>query len=452
MIYREVKNNIMDWINNSKKAMIVTGARQVGKTYIIRECLKESKKDYIEINLLQDLRIKDILKRASYKDSFILLNQILLVTNKTISKSGIIFIDEVQECPEIVTMVNFFVEDGTYRFILSGSLLGVELKSIKSFPVGYVEILKMFPLTMKEFLLSYNVKNEIIEKLHKSFIDEIKVDESIHKIILDIFFRYLIVGGMPEAVNTSLNTKNIQDVMKIHEGIIETYKADFSKYDQNKKMSLLKTYDILPSELNSHSKRFTYSALDKNERARRYLDSFNWLVDAGVALPTYNVKDPLPPLKANEKRNLFKLFCSDVGLLTHMYGNEAIMSLLDGGKAFNFGAIYENFVAQELSAKNFSTFYWNSKKYGEIDFLIERDLKYLPIEVKSGKDYKRHSALTNMVSNNFFDSAIVLYNGNVKKNDKICYYPIYMTMFINERDVPLKFPDIDLSMLDKFKN
>lgn len=452
MIFREVKKNIKNWINNSKKALIVTGARQVGKTYIIRECLKESKMDYIEINLLQDLRIKNMLKRASYKDSFILLNQILLAANKTLSKKGIIFIDEVQECPEIVTMVKFFVDDGTYRFILSGSLLGVELKSVTSFPVGYVEILKMYPLTMKEFLLSYKVNDEILEGLYKSFVDCTEVDESIHLIISNMFYRYLIIGGMPEAVEASLHTKNIQDVMRIHKEIIETYKVDFSKYDQNKKMSLLKTYDILPSELNSHSKRFTYSALDKKERARRYLDSFNWLVDAGVALPTYNVKDPLPPLKANEERNLFKLFCSDVGLLTHMYGNEAIMSLLDGGIAFNFGAVYENFVAQELSAKNFSTYYWNSKKYGEIDFLIEKDLKSIPIEVKSGKDYKRHSALTNMISNGFFDSAIVLYNGNVKRKDKICYYPIYMTMFIKERELPEKFPEIDLSILDKLKH
>lgn len=448
MIDREAKSTIQNWLKESKKALLVTGARQVGKTFLIRQCIKESGIDSIEINLLQNPNITAMIQRSSTKNSDLLLNQILLSVNKPLDETGIIFIDEVQECPEIITMVKFFVEKKKYKFVLSGSLLGIELKDIRSFPVGYLEILTMYPLTLKEFLLSNKVNNSSLDSLKTHFINKTPIDEDIHRIFMDLFYRYLIIGGMPEAVDVSLHTSIIQNVMDVHKSIIETYKKDFSKYDQNNKMSLLKTYDILPSELNSHSKRFTYTALGKNERARRYSDSFNWLVDAGVALPTYNVKDPVPPLLASEERNLFKLFCSDVGLLTSMYGNEAVLSLLDNGKAFNFGAVFENFVAQELTAKGFHTYYWTSKKYGEIDFLIEKDLKCLPIEVKSGKAYKRHSALSNMVSNGFFDEAFVLCNKNIIQEGKICYYPIYMTMFIEEKELPLNFPIIDLSHLN----
>ena len=290
----------------------------------------------------------------------------------------------------------------------------------------------MYPLDLEEFFIANGLSNEIIEYLKDKYINIEEVDSNIHNTLEESFYRYLIVGGMPEAVQTYINTKDLNKVYTIHMSIIKDYKRDFTKYEIESKsrLKLLSTYDLIPSELDSKNKRYVFTDLNSNLRFDRYENNFNWLIDAGVALPVYNVTEFQLPLEASKKSNLFKLFLSDVGLLTSLYGQATIIKLLTKKESINCGAIFENFVAQELKAHGFKNYYFNNKKHGEIDFLIEHEENLLPIEVKSGKDYQIHSALSYFMTTKYFNKGIVFSNFNVSKKDNIVYYPIYMIMFL----------------------
>jgi predicted AAA+ superfamily ATPase len=257
----------------------------------------------------------------------------------------------------------------------------------------------------------------------------------------------LIVGGMPEAVKVYLDSNDLVQVSRVHIKIIREYRKDFTKYEQSKKLKLLKTYDLIPSELNTRNKRYIFTNLDKELRFDRYENSFNWLIDAGVSLPVYNATEFEIPLEASKKSNLFKLFLSDVGMLTTTYGSAAILRLLEKGKDINCGSMFENAIAQELTAHGYKNYYFNSKKHGEVDFLIEHDNQLLPIEVKSGKDYQTHSALSYFMSTRHFKNAIVLSNYNVSQKDEIMYLPIYMIMFIKKTEVMIHREPLNLDVL-----
>ena len=442
MLVRKIEKNIKDWIENGKKALLIEGARQVGKTYIIRRCLEEKQKNYIEFNLIEQPEIVLLLNRAATVDD--LITNLSLFTDKQFIKGEtIIFLDEIQEYKEIVTRIKFLVDEGSFRYVLSGSLLGVELKNIKSAPVGYLTTYTMYPLDFEEFLQLYNFTPLLKNSLLKSFKDKKPVDDAVHNKMMRIFNTYLIVGGMPAAVNIFRETRNLEDVVKEHRDIVEQYKKDFTKYEQEeKKIYLTKIYDLIPSLLNDKNKRFNFADLQKGLRFKRSEENFLWLSNAGVALPVYNVTEPKMPLKANEKSSLFKLFLADVGMLTTMYGKTVKIKILNEDKSINYGAIYENAVAQELRAHGYELYYYNSKKFGELDFIIEYSQNILPIEVKSGKDYTRHSALNNVIDVKDYgiSQAIVFSNYNTLVKDKITYYPIYMTMFLSDND--FKLPEI----------
>ena len=444
MLVRKIEKNIIDWIENGKKALLIEGARQVGKTYIIRKCLEEKQKNYVEFNLIEQPEIVSLLNRAATVDD--LITNLSLFTDKQFVKGEtIIFLDEIQEYKEIVTRIKFLVDEGSFRYVLSGSLLGVELKNIKSAPVGYLTTYTMYPLDFEEFLQLYNFTPLLRSSLLKSFKDKKPVDDAVHNKMMRIFNTYLIVGGMPAVVNIFKETRNLEDVVKEHRDIAEQYKKDFTKYEQEeKKIYLTKIYDLIPSLLNDKNKRFNFADLQKGLRFERSEENFLWLSNAGVALPVYNVTEPKMPLKANEKSSLFKLFLADVGMLTTMYGKMVKIKILNGDKSINYGAIYENAVAQELRAHGYELYYYNSKKFGELDFIIEYSQNVLPIEVKSGKDYTRHSALNNVldVKDYGISQAIVFSNYNTQVKDRITYYPIYMTMFLNDSD--FKLPEIDI--------
>ena len=264
---------------------------------------------------------------------------------------------------------------------------------------------------------------------------------------MQIFNMYLNVGGMPAAVDKFKETKNLEDVISEHENIVVQYKKDFTRYEtEDKKTYLTKIYDLIPAELNSSNKRFNFADIKKGLQYSRSEDNFIWLANAGVALPVYNITEPSIPLMLNEKSSLFKLFLSDVGILTTMYGKATKMKLLVDTEDINNGALYENVVAQELKAHGFKLYYYNSKRFGELDFVIEYNGRVLPIEVKSGKSYQRHSALSNIlkISNYSIKEAFVFTNFNVEVKDNIVYYPIYMTMFLNDK---IEFPTIELDDL-----
>lgn len=451
MLYRKIENIISSWIADDKRALLIDGARQVGKTFTIRKVLKAQNCEYIEFNLLDNPSIINLLSKSETVDEMI--TSLSLFTNKQFYKGKtFIFFDEIQEFKELATKIKFWVGEGSFRYILSGSLLGVTLKNIKSAPVGYLKTLTMYPLDFEEFLQLYNFNDDLKKLLYRSFVNKIAINDSVHTQMLKIFNMYLIVGGMPAAVEKFKESKNLEDVMNIHEDIIAQYKRDFTHYEvEDKRPYLTKIYDLIPAELNSNNKRFNFADIKKGLQYSRSENNFVWLMESGVALPVYNVVEPTIPLMLNEKSSLFKLFLSDVGMLTTMYGRTTKIKLLENNEDINNGALYENVIAQELKAHNFKLYYYNSKKYGEIDFVIEHKGKVLPIEVKSGKNYMRHSALNNVmeISNYSIDEAYVLSNYNVEKKGKLTYLPIYMIMFIEEEKTV--FPVVDFDGLTSIK-
>ena len=434
MLVRKISREIEHWIDNSQKALIIYGARQVGKTYIVRSVFEERSDDYVEFNLIRDKSALEILRGFTSVDDLILKLSLLSEKPLTPHKTYIFF-DEIQEYPEIVTTIKFLVEDGRFRYILSGSLLGVEVKNIKSAPVGYLQSLTMYPLDFEEFLQLFHVDKKIVDGLKDCYTKRRPVDEIIHKRFNEIFNLYLIIGGMPAAVDAYQRTNNIDDVITEHNSIIEQYKQDFTKYEaQHKRLFLTRIYDIIPAELNEKNKRFNVSDVEKGARYDRIKDDFIWLTAAGVAIATYNVTEPVLPLSLNEKASLFKLFLSDVGLLTTMYGKATKLKIVNGAAGINKGGIFENVVAQELTAHGYASYYYVSKKFGELDFVLEHDGHVLPIEVKSGKDYTRHSALDNVLNVEEYgiSEAFVFSSANVSLDGKVVYYPVYMAMFLSE--------------------
>lgn len=434
MISRKSEIKIKNWIQDSKKALLVSGARQVGKTHSIRRCLDELGCDFLEINLIEQPELVPVIEASMSVEDLII--NLSTATNYSFTKGEtILFIDEIQEAKDIVTRIKFWVDEGSFRYILSGSLLGVELKNLRSAPVGYLEEIKMFPLDFEEFLLASKVQPEVIAHLRDCFDNERSVSDLIHNKMMEHFRRYLIVGGMPEAVKEYINSGDINKVTEIQLSIIEMYKRDFTKYEaKDKKLMIISIYDLVPSQLLKQNRRFNYSDIKKGLRFERAESSFLWLASAGVVIPTYNATEPRISLNQNKKSSLVKLYCSDVGLLTSSYGNALRTKILiDDGKV-NLGGIYENAVAQELNSHGFQTYFYNSHKNGELDFLIEKAASVIPIEVKSGKDYYVHSALTKTVANKEYEveKAYVLSNYNVKTEGEIVYLPVYMTMFISD--------------------
>lgn len=442
MLKRKIEKDIEKWLDNSEKALLVYGVRQAGKTFIIRECLKRNECEYIEFNLINQPELVEILRDSTGIDDLI-LKLSLYSEKKIIPGKTIFFFDEIQRYKEIVTKIKFLVEDKRYRYILSGSLLGVEIVNLKSAPVGYLQTLNMYPMDFEEFLQIFNVDENIINNLRNCFLTKTKVDEIIHNKIMEMFNLYLIIGGMPAAVERYRNTENIDEVMEEHRAIIEQYKLDFTQYEEeNRKLIITHIYELIPAELNEKNKRFMIADINKSLRYERISDSFVWLWKSGVTLGVFNTTEPTIPLMLNEKSALFKLFISDVGLLTTIYGKSCKLKIVNKEGDINKGAVFENVVAQELHAHGYPLYYYNSKKFGEIDFIVEQNGKSLPIEVKSGKAYNKHSALNNLMNAKEYgiEEAFIFTNDNVKIEGKLNYLPIYMVMFL--RDEPMEFADI----------
>ena len=445
MLKRDVEKEINEWILNDKRALLIDGARQVGKTFIIRQCLEKSSYTFIEYNLINDEKVVDIIKNSNNTDDLI-LKLSLNTDKKVVPNKTIFFFDEIQVYKEILTKIKFLADDERYKFILSGSLLGIEMSGLKSAPVGYLKTIKMYPLSFKEFLQLFNIQDEVFDILKNAYINHKEVDSYIHERMMNLFNLYMIIGGMPAAVDAYLKTNNIDDVIDIHKSIVEQYKVDFTKYEsEDKKLIISNIYDLIPAELNNSNKRFNIADIDKNLRYERVSDSFVWLYKAGVALPTFNVTEPKSPLKLNEKSSLMKVFLSDIGILTTLYGKNCKLMILNNDKDINAGSIYENVVAQELTNKGIDLYYYNSKKYGEIDFLFEDEKGVVLLEIKSGKAYQRHSAINN-IKEIYKAKAVVFSKENVSFENDILYLPLYMLMFVEKENEC----SIDLN-INKFK-
>lgn len=450
MLTRTVDRILIDHFKISKTALLIEGARQIGKTFSIRQFGKKFK-TYIEINFIeQPVAISLFKDLSNTKDLLARLS--LFTKQKLIKRDTLIFFDEVQICPEVITYIKFLVDEGSYNYILSGSLLGIEINDLRSVPVGYLTIKRMFPLTFKEFALNLGLNSSILENLETSFKEKKPVDDFIHKKMMELFRVYLVVGGMPAAVNRYIETNNLNEVIDIQNQIVNLYKKDITQYDKNNKLAIAQIFELIAPQLNSQNKRFIIKDIKSGVKFDRYENSFLWLKDAGFALPVYNVETPKIPLKLSKSRSLFKLFMSDVGLLASEYSQGIQLKIISGDDKLNYGAIFENYIAQELTACEHDLYYYNNKKRGELDFLIEYDGEVLPIEVKSGKDYKVHRALSNIMDCGEFNlnRALIFNNSNLKVEGKLTYAPIYMAMFlkqeINDEDSIYK---IDLSELNK---
>ena len=449
---RNIKEKITTFLENEleNKALLVTGARQIGKTYIIRECLKERFTSVVEINFIENEDAKKIF--ADFKDSKDILLRLSAITEVPLVKGEtVVFFDEVQECKEIVTAIKFLVEEGSYRYIMSGSLLGVELKDIRSVPVGYMNTIEMYPMDFEEFCKANGVGEHIFKHLKECYKTCSPVDNLIHDKMMELFRLYLIVGGMPEIVQKYIDTNNLKSVIELQKSIISQYKKDIAKYDPENKLYLEDIFNLIPSELNNKNKRFIMKSLNENFKFSRYEHSFIWLKDAGVALPVHCAAEPVAPLLLSKATNLFKLFLSDVGLLAAMYADGIQMKILMNEINMNYGAIYENVVAQELKCHGFELYYYNNNRLGELDFLVEYEGKILPIEVKSGKDYERHAALNNCMNNQRFgiDTAYVFCNENVRVKSGVRYYPIYMISLLQKKEITedlIYKPDLSVLM------
>jgi hypothetical protein len=448
-MYRKYSTTVEEWLRNSNKALLVTGARQIGKTWLIRDEIEKSGYTKFEINFIDQPDMMQYLNAEMSAEDFLVRLKMIMPEN---CKPGetVVFFDEIQKCPEIVTKIKFLVDEGSFKYVMSGSLLGVELKGIASAPVGYLTVLRMYPMDFEEFMVANNVSKTTLDMLKEKFESGSPVDEFIHQKLLSMFFVYLIVGGMPDAVKTYIETKDIREVDKVQQDIITLYKEDFSQYErEDKKLKVRSIYDIIPAELNKQNKKFVFTMLDKELKFDRYENSFLWLKDAGVALPVYNVDAPVIPLKASKNSNVFRLFSSDIGLLTSAYPAETKIELINKNGEVNNGAHFENAVAQQLTANGFEPYFCKKKNIGEMDFAIEMSGKVIPIEVKSGKSYKTHKALDNFMNTADYhlEKAYVFSVSNIEKDGAVTYLPIYMCYLLKEQKIGKMIVDLDITGL-----
>ena len=437
MLQRTLDKAIANHYADSNKALLLSGARQVGKSFAIRKYAHSHYEHYIEINFPENTQAVSLLQNVSdVKDLLVRLSAIShqpFVKGKTF-----IFFDEVQVLPDILTWVKFLVEEGSYHYALSGSLLGTCLNDIRSVPVGFLREISVYPFTFAEFIQALGISESVFLHLQECWEQHTPVDSFIHEKMMQLFRLYLIVGGMPEAIQTYIDTNNLQSVWQVQHDIIQLYRQDISQYDPAHKLYIRDIFDLIPAELNAQNKRFFLNTINPNFKFSRYENNFIWLRDAGVALPAFNVEKPRIPLILNKQYNLFKLFQSDVGLLACQYAEGIQAQILNGETDINYGAIYENMVAQELHAHGFDLYYYNSKKNGELDFVVEKDGLVIPIEVKSGKDYTKHSALSRCLACKDFhlSHALIFCNGNFQEEADRLYAPIYMITFLEQTSSP----------------
>jgi predicted AAA+ superfamily ATPase len=432
MLKRKILSAFSDWKNSKNKvALLVKGARQVGKTTSIREFGKANYENFIEINFEKTLSAR----RAFDGD----LDARTILVNLSAQGFGpfeagktLVFFDEIQSCPGARTAIKFLVEDGRFDFIESGSLLGINYREVSSYPVGFEEQIDMFPLDFEEFLWANGVSPDAVGAISGAYRALSPVSGYVHGRMMDMFRKYLIVGGMPAAVNAFLENDDLSQTIRRQNIILANYRDDIAKYAGREKDKAKAIFDAVPEQLSKKNKRFYLAVLEKGASARKYAQATNWLADAGIAYHCFNISDIALPLSFSEKRNLYKLYMLDTGLLCAMSMNGIQGALLAGDIKINEGMVVENYVAAALAKKGIPLYYYDKKTRTELDFVFNDGGRLSVVEVKSGSEYRRHAALDNAIEDNpkAFKRKIVLCKGNVEVAGDVAYLPLYMAMLL----------------------
>ena len=440
MLYRKIASKIESFLKSEKKRMlVVSGARQVGKSYIIREVGMRLYSNFIEVNMEEDKQSNRLFENARTVEDFMIALSTIAGAKMKDSEKTLVFIDEIQAYSHLLTLAKFLVEDGRFTYIASGSQLGIALKTTQSIPIGSIELLSMYPLDFEEFLIANGVGELLINEMRRKFEAKEALNESLHMKVMDYFRKYLLVGGMPSAVNTYLSEHNMVSVRNIHRDISLLYKNDAAKYESEslRKLKIQRIYDMVPSNLEKVKKRIVAKDIElkKGKRMADYQDEFEYLISSGITLEVQAISKPSYPLVENSGKNLLKLYMSDIGLLTGILYHNDVLPIMNDKCGVNLGSVYENVVAQELKAHGFKLYYYDNKKNGEVDFLIDSVdlLSALPIEVKSGKDYYIDTALNNLLKVDEYKitNGIVFSNeAKVYNNGNVIYMPIYYVMFL----------------------
>ncbi|MBR4970847.1 MAG: ATP-binding protein [Paludibacteraceae bacterium] len=444
MLYRKIESYIEEHLkSDSDKILLLEGARQIGKSYIIREVAKRLYVNFVELNFVEDEEGVKLFKEVHTTNDFYMSLSMLAGEKLDKYENTLVFLDEIQQYPQYLTMLKFFRQERRYRFIASGSLLGVSLRSTTSIPVGSIIRKEMFQLDFEEFIIANGFGLEAVARIKEKFRNRESLSESQHNMMMDLFRRYLIVGGMPDVVNTYLETHNVVKVRELQNSVKGLYADDASKYENNNGKNLLikRIYDMIPSQMENKKKRIVFKDVrdKKGERFDKFQEEFEYLISSGISNAVHAISNLHFPLFESVQKNLLKLYLNDVGLLTsQLYGRNA-KPILEDERSINLGSVYESVVAQELKAHGYKLFYYDNRNKGEVDFIIDdyNNSSILPIEVKSGRDYTIHSALNKLTSDEEYNvkSALVLSNEReVKQNGKIVYLPIYYVMFIDVQD------------------
>ena len=440
MLYRKITSYIEDYLkSDTDKILILEGARQIGKSFSIREAGARLYPNYVEINFVEDDEGDQLFKNIHKKEDFYLTLSMVAGDRLSGRDDTLVFLDEIQHYPQYLTMLKFLREDGRYRYIASGSLLGITLQDTTSIPVGSIIRKEMFQLDFEEFLIANGFGTEAIAMLRHSYENRQSLTEEHHNRVLDLFRRYLLVGGMPDAVNAYLDTHNIVRVRDVQDNIRSMYADDATKYEKehSKKLLIRRIYEMVPSQMENKKKRIVAQDIrgKEGDRFAQYQEEFEYLVSSGISLAVHAISNPHFPLSESLQKNLLKLYLNDVGMLSGMLYHNNIRPILDDVRSINLGSVYESVVAQELRAHGHKLFYYDNRKQGEVDYLVDdyTAMSAHPIEVKSGKDYTVHSALNNLLKNpdyNIQAATVISNEREIRQDGKITYMPVYLVMFM----------------------
>ena len=437
-MFRKIESYIKEYLNSqTNKILCINGARQVGKSYIIRKLCRKHFKNYIELNMANDKVGDQLFKNVKTIDEFYIETSVVAGEKMFARDNTVIFIDEIQEYPQLLTLLKPLSEDNKYRYICSESALGVSLINTILIPIGTIIEKKMYPMDFEEFLLANSMGQNVINHLKQCYQEKKSIELSLHNKILQLFKTYLIVGGMPDAIKTYIETKNIIKVREIQQNIIKYYGIDASKYDIEHKLKIKRIYDLVPSNIENKVKRIQYTKIENNNDARytNYIDEFDYLFSSGIVLNTKAISEPKFPLIQSSSKNLIKLYLNDVGLLTNILYKNNINAILNDQKGVILGAVYETVLAEEVSSHNHQLFYYDRKNVGKVDYLIDDydNLSILPLEIKSGKDYLNFKALPKLLKEPNYriqNGYVFSNNQEVKIDEKIIFMPIYYIMFL----------------------